>query len=82
MWTGKGSGSKASRTNCKVPARFAVSILYDMTRVNPAPEIAAMTAASDVFTHNLDRIGTTHSCLPVRNFQAFGDASGLIAMQS
>ena len=82
MWTGKGSGSKASRTNCKVPARFAKSILYDMTRVNPAPETAAITAASDVFTHSLERIGTTHSRLPLRNFHVFGEETELIAMQS
>jgi hypothetical protein len=82
VWIGKGSGSKASPTNCKVPARFAASILYDMTRVNLAPEMAATTAASDVFTHSLDRIGTRHSRLRLRNFQAFGEETGLIAMQS
>ena len=64
---GKGSCSKFSRTNCKVPARLAASILYDMTRANPAPEIAAITAASDVFTHSLDRIGTRHSRLPLQS---------------
>jgi hypothetical protein len=41
------------------PPRRAVSILYDITRVNPTPATAAGTAASDVFTVNLDWIGTT-----------------------
>ena len=82
MEIGKGSNSKASRTNFRVPARLAASILYDMTRVNPAPAMAAITAASDVFTHSLDWIGMRHSRLPLRNRQAFGDVTGLIAMQS
>ena len=47
------------------PVRRAASILYDMTRAIPAPAMAASTAASDVFTVSLVRMGAAISLPPL-----------------
>ena len=59
-----GSSIKAS-----FPARRAASILYDMTRVMPAPAIAASTAASKSLKVNLDRSAPLLSRPSMTNFQ-------------
>src|SRR3954453_13630888 len=82
MWTGHGSCSNSSSTTARVPARLAASSLYDMTRAIPAPATAASTAASEVFTVNLDRIDATISRLLLVNFHARGVATSSVVIQS
>ena len=81
MWTGSGSGSNSSSTIASLPARFAASILYDITRARPAPSIAARTAASDVLTHSLELMGATFARLPRTNLHAEGVACSSMVMQ-
>ena len=49
------------------PVRRAASNLYDMTRAIPAPAMAVSTAASDVFTVSLVRMGAAISMPPLIN---------------
>ena len=79
---GSGSSSKLSSMVTRAPARLAASILYDITRVMPAPAIAASIAASESLTVNLDRIGTAISRPSPANFQLRGAATLSTVMQS
>ena len=82
MCTGNGSLSNSSRSMTSAPVRLPYSILYDITRVIPAPRTAACTAASEVLTVSLDRMGAAISTASFENFQLRGTPVSSTPMQS